>query len=191
MNLERVIANFFNHIHDAQQYELYNEAGLQHELGFFLRSNLDSTYSVQLERNIEVLGVDKSNFHKKEMDLYIFDADKSERYCIEIKFPRKGAFPRRMFQTFEDIYFLEQLRIDAGFKQVRCIFITDQSGFRNGRETNGFYRYFRKDYFIGQPQEEEVPHFLKSEVQSILIKEKHEFVWNTFRDKFHYFVIVF
>src|SRR4030042_577520 len=59
--------------------ELYNEAGLQHELGYFLRCKNIQT---KFEYNTNKIFRFDDKFLKKELDLYI--KEKDEQYGIEI-----------------------------------------------------------------------------------------------------------
>ncbi len=74
-----LIKQFINEI-EKDEIQLYNEAGLQFELGYFLRQQALELY---FEYNISQLKFPIKNALKKEMDLYI---KKENQYCIEIKF---------------------------------------------------------------------------------------------------------
>src|SRR5260370_41252409 len=77
--------------------EIYNEFSLQHELGMFLRGKLPS-FKVQFERNVSYFFSSKASFTKKEIDLSVFSADRSElKYAIELKYQRNGQYPEQMF----------------------------------------------------------------------------------------------
>ena len=138
------------------KFDIYNEAGLQHELGYFLRVVKD--IPVRFEYNIQRV-VERKNctFLKKEMDLY-FEVE-NQRNCIEIKFPNNGAYPRRMPQSLKDVYFLQQL-INNGFKNGVFFFITDLAKFTKGDLTNGIYSYFRNHKDISLFSPEDIPSFL-------------------------------
>ena len=116
--IDKLIQKFIEKL-KAGQIPLYNEAGLQHELGYFLRCNNINTY---FEYNINLIFKNiQQELLKKELDLFIDQKDK--KYCIEIKFPNKGAFPRRMTQSIVDLFFLQQL-INLGFAKGFFLFIT-------------------------------------------------------------------
>ena len=70
------------------QKGIYNEDSLKFELGIFLREKLDNDYVVEFERNVQCFGLDKSQTVKKELDIVVFNKDRSEKYSIELKFPR-------------------------------------------------------------------------------------------------------
>ena len=73
--LKSQLSNFINHIQLNKSIELYNEAGLQHELGFYLKRHLPD-YTIQLERNIEAIIGTKEGFCKNEIDIYLTDGSK-------------------------------------------------------------------------------------------------------------------
>ena len=148
--IKRHIEKFLQYAND-NKIELYNEVSLQHELGIYLRNEIGEKYAVQFERNISFFGYDdkslpsKNNEHgwvKKEIDILIFND--MESFAIELKFPRKHAYPRRMFQFIEDIRFIEQLK-DSGFKGGCTFVLVDDKNFctDNNLEKSGIYGYFR------------------------------------------------
>lgn len=102
------INHFFQHI---KQYpiELYNEAGFQYELAFFLRNHYPD-YSVKLEYPTTSIFKTKTSFVKKEIDIYVTNKE-GENFVIELKMPKiSGGTPNEMYKVIEDIKFLEQLR---------------------------------------------------------------------------------
>ncbi|OLN23953.1 hypothetical protein BTO30_00550 [Domibacillus antri] len=127
--------------------EIYNEYSIQFELAIFLRANLPIEYKIQLERNISYFGLDKENFLKKEMDIVVFNPDKKERHCIEIKNPTNGQFPEQMFSICKDIKFLEEL-VDAGFSDSYCLVVANNPLFYNNNGDEGIYRLFRKEKLL-------------------------------------------
>ncbi len=146
-DIKKHIEKFLQYAND-NKIELYNEVSLQHELGIYLRNELKSgKYAVQFERNISFFGYDDNSLSsqgwvKKEIDIVIFN-DK-ESFAIELKFPRKRAYSRRMFQFIKDIRFIEQLK-DSGFKGGCAFVLVDDKNFCTGNvlENSGIYGYFR------------------------------------------------
>jgi len=195
LDLKSLLQQFLNQSESDLDFKLYNEAGLQHELAWFFRQQFEGTeYRVQLERNVDGIGipVDMSGCIKREMDIYIHEKNEDEKYCIELKFPNKGAFPRRIYQTFEDIAFLEQLRYEGNFSGVAFVFITSLHGFIDG-SSNGIYQYFREENCIRQPDYNLMQDFLKDpkKYKPLDIKGRYNFTWLRFRDQYSYFVIAF
>ncbi len=139
-DLSIYISDFFSYAY-SQKIELYNEYSLQHELGIFLRNKCPN-YSVQFERNTNFFGINTATV-KQEIDIAVFD--KNEKFAIELKFPRNGAYPRRMFQFVEDICFIEQLK-NIGFNGGCAVSLVDNMNFctKQGLKTTGIYGYFRK-----------------------------------------------
>lgn len=196
MDLKGLVEQFLKHSEADREFELYNEAGLQHELALFLRKQFEGTrYRVQLERNVDDIGITlgKDDFTKTEMDIYIYDKDGIERYCIELKYPKKGAFPRRMYQTFEDVNFMEQLRFNANFNGVALLFMTPLEGFLKSGDGKGMYQYFREEKCIRQPDYNLLQNFLKDKrkFKPLNIQGQYGIEWAQFRDKYYYFVIAF
>lgn len=140
-NLQTCLPDFFARVALS---DLYNEFSLQHELGFYLRQQLGATFKVQFERPISDFTLAQPNlpFVKKEIDIAIFTADPSEKYAIELKFPRNGQHPEQMFKACQDIRFLEQL-CEAGFRRGYFLIVVDDKRFYTGGQTTGIYQYFR------------------------------------------------
>ena len=152
--IDNLINEFIEKMEESS-FHLYNEAGLQHELGYFLRCNNIKTY---FEYNLElILDTPKNKFLKKELDLFI-ENDK-EKICIELKFPTNGAYPRRMTQSIIDMFFLQQL-INIGFSKGYLLFITDLKGFKEGKKGDGVYSYFRKSKDLSSFEKNDIPEFM-------------------------------
>ncbi|MFC2024497.1 hypothetical protein ACFLTJ_02835 [Chloroflexota bacterium] len=196
LDLRALLQQFLNKCESDPDFALYNEAGLQHEVAWFLRKQFEGTkYHVQLERNVDdiVNPIKISGCIKREMDIFVYEKYGDEKYCIELKFPNKGAFPRRMYQTFEDVAFLEQLRFKGDFKGVALLFITSLNGFINGSSSKGIYQYFREKNCICQPDYSSMQEFLKDKkkFKPLDIKGQYRFEWLRFREQYHYFMIAF
>jgi len=140
LNLKKLILDFRNYA-ESEKPDLYNEFSFQHELGFFLRNNLHG-YKVQFERNVTYFGISKNSTIKKEIDIVIFNEDKSEKYAIELKFPRNGEYPEQMYAFAKDVLFAEQLR-DNGFTHTCVVTLVDDFCFYSGSKIDGIYQYFR------------------------------------------------
>ncbi len=141
MDLPGHALNFFNTVAD-ETVEIYNEFSLQHELGIWLRSVLPAQYKIQFERNIRYFEIEDSNFIKKEIDIAIFNSARTEKYAIELKFPRNGQHPEQMYSSCKDIRFLEQL-CENGFTSCLFIMVADDSLFYQGDASKNIYSFFR------------------------------------------------
>ena len=140
MNFQQMINKFWNHVSD-NNIEIYNEFSLQFELGIFLRNRTElMNYKIQFERNISHFGVSGS-IAKREIDLVIFSHDQSEKYAIELKFPKNGQVPEQMYCFVKDIVFVEQLK-SSGFTDTYTLVVVDDKKFYEGKST-GIYSYFR------------------------------------------------
>lgn len=126
--------------------DIYNEFSLQHELGIFLRNILPSNFKVEFERNaVSFFGMDKENIVKKEIDISVFNEDKTEKYAIELKFLQNGQYPESMYACVKDIKFMEQLK-NHGFTNTFCLTIALEEGFyTSGAKKDGIYNYFREE----------------------------------------------
>ncbi len=142
MDCKNIILELSNKIKD-HKIEIYNEASIQYELAFLLREK-SSEFKVQLERNVSYFGLDKNKFIKKEIDIVIFNEDKSEKTAIEIKFPTNGQHPEQMFSFCKDVKFLEELK-SSGFSNNVFLAFANDSNFWNDKGDKGtIYEMFRK-----------------------------------------------
>ena len=92
MELDRHITRFVEAV-GSGAVEIYNEFSLQHELGVYLRSNLDQC-RVQFERNVSHFHLAKTDFEKKEIDIAITCTPSGGPLsAIELKYPRNGQVP--------------------------------------------------------------------------------------------------
>jgi len=130
------IKQFFSLL-SQQQFEVYNEFSLQHELGIYLR-NAFPQYKIQFERNTKFFNI--SNCIKHEIDIVIYS--NNEKYAIELKYPLNGQYPEQMFSFIKDIKFCEELR-EKGFNSTFCITLVQDKNFYEGKRTDGIYSYFR------------------------------------------------
>ena len=120
---EHLEKGFWEYLEENEDIEIYNEFSLQHELGIYLRDNFDDC-QVQFERNIDYFDEYMINEEpvKKEIDIVIFNKDKSSCHAIELKYPQNKRYPMTMYDCIKDIKFMEQLKT-AGFESTFCITI--------------------------------------------------------------------
>jgi len=149
---EKIIEGFFDFIR-KNNLNLYNEFSFQFEFGIFLRREFPKL-KVEFERNVEILNKNKDIFTKKEIDVIVYkDLPKGEKdflWAIELKFPRKGQTPERMFKIVEDIKFCEELSSN-GFRKATQITLVDEeyqgkSFFEVVGKNDGIYKYFRSSF---------------------------------------------
>lgn len=147
------LINLFNKfVQYLSNRTFYNEACIQHELGYFLRKEFEqclTDYQVEFERNIKSIIKKKSaSFIKKEIDLFI--SSNNYKYAIELKYVSKqnGRIPENMFDFCKDIKFLEQMK-ENGFNNCYFLAVVEKnSPFNSGICTDGIYKIFRKDKMI-------------------------------------------
>lgn len=94
LDLKGLVERFFLYT-EIENIQIYNEFSFQHELGIFLREELKG-YRTQFERNVSYFSIDNRTI-KKEIDISIFNEDKSERYALELKHPLNGQYPEQMY----------------------------------------------------------------------------------------------
>lgn len=125
LDVKTLMVNFLTNEVATGKVEVYNEFSLQHELGIYLRDQLKNNpdYKVQFERNTKYFFKAKG-LEKHEIDITIFNSDKTKKYAIELKYPRNGAYPKTMFDFCKDIKFMEQCK-QNGFTKTFCLTLVD------------------------------------------------------------------
>lgn len=166
--------------------EIYNEFSFQHELGIYLRQSIESEkYLVQFERNVSFFHIDKSKTIKKEIDIVIYNMNKSEKYGIELKHPLNGQYPESMYSFIKDIKFCEQL-VENGFKgAVSLVAVTDKL-FYEGSLKEGIYKYFRGSTFIY----EKINKPTGNQVDSIWINGRYRIDWKPAKNSLRYYTVL-
>lgn len=90
---------------------------MQLELGIFLRTRGErSGYTIQFERNVPLFSI--TGTIKHEIDVVIFNLDKTEKFAIELKFPKNDQYPEQMYSFIKDIVFMEQLKNMVSLKHT-------------------------------------------------------------------------
>ena len=182
LDLKRLIAKFFSYT-EMESIEIYNEFSFQHELGIFLRKELDG-YKIQFERNVSYFSIDSKTI-KKEIDISIFNNDKTEKYAIELKHPLNGQYPEQMYSFVKDVKFMEELKKN-GFKKNAVVALVSDRPFYQGRKNDGIYKYFREEYKVyGDILK---PTGAKKGKEFIPIKGDYSFVWQSLNEGRKYFV---
>lgn len=120
----------------------FNEAELQHELGFWLRTRMPPGTHVCFERPASHFFASARGLVKKEIDLVVSPPDRSWYYAIELKCPRNGRIPETMFDALRDLQMLEQLTL-AGFVGGLFVMHVDDPGFHKTGIKTGIYSHFR------------------------------------------------
>ena len=141
----RLLHNLLADFMSARDYQIsvYNEISLQHELGLYLKARLLGLgYSICFEKNVkDVVSVQGNQFLKKEIDLLISNG--SEKYTVELKYPRKGQYPNQMVEFLKDVAFAEQIK-NAGFDGSAVVTLVDDPLFyADSKEKKYPYKVFR------------------------------------------------
>ncbi len=136
LDVRELIQDFIRHSQSDSDFEIYNEAGLQHELAYYLRTQFCKNknyhnYHLYLERNINSIGIElnPSNFIKDEMDIFVKSKTNNEKYCIELKLPENKASQKIMYDTFIDVNFLENLKLMSDFTGCALLFFSSLGRF--------------------------------------------------------------
>ena len=164
---------------ENNQIEVYNEFSFQHELGIFLRNQLEG-YKVQFERNTKHFGI--SGTVKHEIDIVVFSD--TERYTIELKYPLNGQYPEQMYAFAKDIAFMEQLT-DMGFNGAYCITLVNDKNFYSGKKTDGIYSFFRSSNKLAGVIEKPTG---KRE-ESIKLKKSYPIKWEGLTADIKYYIV--
>lgn len=183
LELKGLIESFFKYVQE-RDIEIYNEFSLQHELGIYLRNTI-ANYKVQFERNVSFFSNDNKTI-KREIDIAIFNDDKSEKYAIELKHPLNGQHPEQMYSFAKDIKFMEELK-DRGFNKTACVVLVCDRSFYEGKMNTGIYNYFRQEYAVyGDIYK---PTGANKNSEFISLTSRHEFRWQDLNDRSKFYVI--
>ncbi|MBI6873309.1 hypothetical protein I6U51_11420 [Clostridium aciditolerans] len=183
LDLRKFVEDFFMYA-QTNKVEIYNEFSLQHELGIFLRDRLLG-YKVQFERNVSYFTPDNKTI-KKEIDITIFNEDKSERYAIELKCPLNGQYPEQMYSFVKDIKFMEELK-DRGFTKTAAVALVSDRPFHEGRNNEGIYKFFREEYSVYGSIFK--PTGVGKNKDYITLTGRYDFAWQDLSEGRKYYVI--
>ena len=183
LDLKQLVAKFFSYA-EIERIEIYNEFSFQHELGIFLRKELDN-YIIQFERNVSYFSIGSKTI-KKEIDISIFNNDKTEKYAIELKYPLNGQYPEQMYSFVKDLKCMEELK-GNGFTKNAVVTLVSDRPFYEGRNNKGIYKYFRDEYKIyGEIYK---PTGTTKGKEYISIKGDYSFTWQHLNEGRKYFII--
>lgn len=177
--------NKFFELIDKGEIEVYNEASVQFELGWYLKKKFPNS-KISLERNISHLKFDKSEFEKSETDILFTDTLNHSHSIIELKAPinQDQVRPVTVFEWIRDLKFLEELTK----KGISCfsIFITDNNGYlKSNRKTGKLLTDFRNKKIYGEYQK----HVKSSKKnKKIFINNTYQFEWKDIGKGLFYFI---
>jgi hypothetical protein len=166
---------------NSKGFEIYNEAGIQHELAIYLRDELPD-HRIMLEYPTSKVFCPVRLFQKKEMDIYITHPS-GYRILIELKVPRENCgTPKEMYHAIEDVKFSEELKT-SGFKSCYCVLLTERVSFWMApRAKSGIYFKFNGDEVnINSLVADELPDFLIAK-GGIKLNNTYYAPWQTFND---------
>jgi hypothetical protein len=176
------IESFFN-TSDELTHKVYNEAALQHELGYWLRLNLPTSTRIQFERPANYFYPEAHSLVKKEIDIVVSIPEANKHYAIELKCPRQGQHPEQMFKASQDLQFLEQL-VHSGFAGgIFIIHVVHPLFYQNG-SSEGIYGHFR----AGRPLEGIITKPTGAKDQVASLKGCYHVTWQTCSENGRYWI---
>ncbi len=178
--IKRLLEEFFEN-RNSNGLEIYNEAGIQHEMAIYLRNELPE-YQIRLEYPVTRVFRPVRSFQKKEMDIYITNPS-GDKILIELKVPRENCgTPKAMYQALEDVKFAEELRAN-GFSACYCVLITERVSFWMAPQADsGIYFKFNGDAVnIHSLHVAELPNFLIAK-GGIQFNNSYHAPWQQFND---------
>jgi len=179
--------------------KIYNEISLQHELGIFLRNELKSderkynknnnyNYHILFEYNVKKML--ENNHNKSEIDIVIVATDKEnieikEKYAIELKYPKNGAYPQELKMFEEDIEFMQEVKDSkkAKFNGAYCLTVVDDKLYytQTGLEPQKKVKTNLKLYQEFRTEKEEEKNKKKSKFKNKKVcvhKKNYKIEWN-------------
>ena len=176
--------------------KIYNEFSLQHELGLYLRDKYEN-FIILFEKNVKDMEIENKSedWVKYEIDIVIIDKKNySNKYAIELKFPKNGQYPEQMFQFIKDIKFMEQVKEKLKFEKTYCLTLVNNPSFYSSKslsgrdiKEDGFYKYFRNEGNENTPLsgkiKDPVKHKNQEEPNTIMLKRKYIIEWNKLAEK--------
>jgi len=183
LEIRQLIEDFFLYV-QSNGIEIYNEFSLQHELGIFLRKK-HPDYRIQFERNVSYFTPDNKTI-KKEIDITIFNEDKSEKYAIELKCPLNGQYPEQMYSFVKDIKFMEELK-SRGFTKTATVTLVSDRPFYEGRNNESIYKFFREERSVYGSIFK--PTGVGKNEDSINLSGRYDFIWQDLSEGRKYYII--
>lgn len=127
MLLEPLIKDFVSEFKTLLHVELYNTAGLRHELVSYVEKALSpEEYGIQVERKATAVVLEPNEAFSQEaiLDIYIFERTGKDQFCIQVmavSSPDQGSWA----EAFKNIRFLEELSAH-GFREAGLFFAYQQ-----------------------------------------------------------------
>lgn len=178
--IKKILLDFFQY-HHANGFEVYNEAGVQHELAIHLRQALPG-HTIRLEYPVTRIYRPIRYFRKKELDIYITGVN-GEKYLIELKVPRENCgTPKAMYHAIEDIQFAEELKAN-GFTACYSILLTERKSFWQAPQADAgiYFKFNGESVNIDTLEIADLPKFLVKK-GPIPLTNQYKELWREFCD---------
>ena len=130
MLLHPLINDFVSKVKSSGKIELYNAAGLRHELASFLEWKLPADrYGIQVEREAQAVVLEASHtvFQVANLDVYIFERAGKGQFCLQI-LAQSHQNPFSWAEALKQVKFLEQLS-SHGFQECGLFFACQRHAF--------------------------------------------------------------
>ena len=134
-------------------------------------------YNIEFERNVNMFFNKEFNdkrFSKSEIDIVIYDNNFKEKCAIELKYPRKKAYYKRMGLFLQDIDFINELKKQLKFQGGFVLTFVDKD------TEQGFYK--------GKYKENTRQAIFRSN-GNILYKDKYSIYWKNCKDNLKYYLL--
>jgi hypothetical protein len=187
--MKEIIQHFFKYFSQTP-FELYNEAGLRHELGIFLKKYYPEL-NVKLDYPVSRIFNPIPRLANKEVDIFIIESG-VQKHAIELKMPKdENASHVDLYRVVQDLKFLEQLK-QQEFETCTEVFLTKRKNIWESIN-GGIYKMFAGDTV-------NVRSVKKEEIQPYLIhggpielngtyKAKWEVTHDSKGDEYRYFIV--
>ena len=187
--MHEIIQHFFKNF-SLEPIELYNESGLHHELGIYLKKN-HPELNVKLNYPVSRMFNPIPKLANKDSDLLIVGSGE-QKHVVELKMPKdENASHIDLYRAVLDLKFLEQLK-EHGYNSCISVFVTKRKNIWESTNA-GIYTMFAGDSV-------DIHSVNKEHLQPFLIhggpielsesyKAKWEVIHDSKGDEYRYYII--
>ncbi len=155
--MHEIIQHFFKNF-SQNPIELYNEAGLHHELGVFLKKYYPDL-NVKLNYPVSRMFNPIPKLANKDADLYIIEGG-VQKHVVELKMPKdENASHIDLYRHVLDLKFLEQLK-EHGYDTCTSVFLTKRKNIWESTNGGIYKKFAAETVNIGSVTKEEIQPYL-------------------------------
>lgn len=155
--MQEIIQHFFKNF-SQEPIELYNEAGLHHELGIFLKKHYPDL-SVKLNYPVSRMFNPIPKLANKDADLFIIE-NGIQKHIVELKMPKdENASHIDLYRHVLDLKFLEQLK-EHGYDTCISVFLTKRKNIWESTNGGIYEKFAGETVNIGSVTKDEIQPFL-------------------------------